>query len=148
MDCRGGVNAIFKRAAPLAPTAVMGVAFGSSAAVAGPLKNLERGIIARIGGADAVLYEVTEKMTSWTAKAAVGGAGGGPQGRSRAAGRARSWTPLCPYEQMALSLVRPACAVTAEGLDNISLLTGEAPWTARLPSSSRTTTLRTGRSTS
>ncbi len=39
MDCRGGVNAIFKRAALLALTAVMGVAFGSSAAVAGPRRT-------------------------------------------------------------------------------------------------------------
>jgi hypothetical protein len=62
MDCRGGVNAIFKRAALLALSAVMCVAFGSSAVVAGPLKNLERGIIVDIGGADAVLYEVTENM--------------------------------------------------------------------------------------
>ena len=127
MHRRGGVIAIFKRAALMALTAVMGVVFGSSAAVAGPLKNLERGIIVDIGGADAVLYEVTENMYLVDRE-------GRPVGPEQAvarkaeaalAGWARVGTPLCPYEQMALSLVRPACAVTAEGLDNISLLTGQ-----------------------
>ena len=49
MDCRGGVIAIFKRGALMALTAVTCVAFGNSAVVAGPLKNLERGIIVDIG---------------------------------------------------------------------------------------------------
>ena len=62
MDRRGGVIAIFKRAALLALTAVVCVAFGSSAAVAEPRKNLQRGIIVDLAGVDAVVYEVTEKM--------------------------------------------------------------------------------------
>jgi hypothetical protein len=102
-------------------------AFGTPAAVAGPLRNLQRGVVVDISGADAVLYEVTENMYLVDRE-------GRPVGPEQAvarkaeaalAGWARVGTPLCPYEQMALSLVRPACAVTAEGLDNISLLTGQ-----------------------
>jgi hypothetical protein len=62
MHRRGGVIAIFNRAALMALTAVTCVTFGNSAAVGGPLKNLERGVIVDISGADAVLYEVTENM--------------------------------------------------------------------------------------
>jgi hypothetical protein len=127
MDRRGGVIEIFKRAALMALTAVTFAAFGSSAAVAGPLKNLERGIIVDIAGVDAVLYEVTENMYL------VDGAGKpvGPEqavarkAEASLAGWARIGTPLCPYEQMVTNLGRGTCAVTAEGLDYISLLTGQ-----------------------
>ena len=106
MDCRGGVNAIFKRAALTALAAVACVAFGRSAVVAGPLKNLERGIIVDVLGAEAVLYEVTENMYL------VDGAGRpvGPEqavarkAEASLAGWARVGTPLCPYEQMAIGL--------------------------------------------
>src|SRR4029434_4063413 len=129
MDRRGGVIAIFKRAALMALTAVTCVAFGNSAtgnsaAVAGPLKNLERGVIVDISGADAVLYEVTENMYLIDAE-------GRPVGPEQAvarkaeaalAGWARVGTPLCPFLQMVTDLRRNTCAVTAEGVDNISLL--------------------------
>ena len=127
MGRRGGVTDIFKRAALVALTAVACVAFGSPVAMARPLKNLERGVIVDIAGADAVLYEVTENMYLVDGE-------GRPVGPEQAvarkaeaalAGWARVGTPLCPYEQMTVNLRRNACAVTAEGLDNISLLTGQ-----------------------
>ena len=127
MDRRGGVIAIFKRAALVALTAVACVTFASPVAMARPLKNLERGIIVDIGGVDAVLYEVTENMYLVDGE-------GRPVGPEQAvarkaeaslAGWARVGTPLCPYEQMTFTLRRTACAVTAEGLDHISLLTGQ-----------------------
>jgi hypothetical protein len=127
MHRRGGVIAIFKRAALMALTGVTCVAFGNSAAVGGPLKNLERGVIVDISGADAVLYEVTENMYLIDAE-------GRPVGPEQAvarkadaalAGWARVGTPLCPYQQMVTDLRRSTCGVTAEGLDDISLLTGQ-----------------------
>jgi hypothetical protein len=126
MDRRGGVIAIFKRAALIALTAVTCVSFGNSAVVAGPLKNLERGVIVDISGADAVLYEVTENMYLIDAE---GRAVGPEQAVARKAdatlvGWARVGTPLCPFLQMVTDLRRNTCAVTAEGVDNISLLTG------------------------
>ena len=128
MDCRGGVIAIFKRAALMALTAVTCVAFGSSAAVAGPLKNLERGIIVDMAGADAVLYEVTEKMylvdgagnavgpEQAVARKAEASLAGWARRRIRRCARTSRWRP---------TLRRNTCSVTAEGLDNISLLTGQ-----------------------
>jgi len=127
MDCRGGVNAIFKRAALLALTAVMGVAFGSSAAVAEPRRNLERGIIVDLPGVDAVLYEVTENMYLLDA---AGNVVGPEQAVSRKAqaslvGWARLGSPLCPAKQMVTKGVHfKTCSITADGLDNISLATG------------------------
>src|SRR4030095_2355488 len=127
MDCRGGVITIFKRAALLALTAVMCVTFGSSAAVAEPRRNLERGIIVDLPGVDAVLYEVTENMYL------LDGAGnvvGPEQAVSRKAqaslvGWARLGSPLCPAKQMVTKGVHfKTCAITADGLDNISLATG------------------------
>ena len=128
MDCRGGVIAIFKRAALMALTAVMCVTFGSSAAVAEPRRNLERGIIVDLAGVDAVLYEVTEKMYLIDAAGNVVGPEQAVARRAQAslAGWARLGTPLCPLEQMTTAGVRPnTCSVTADGLDNISLLTGQ-----------------------
>ena len=121
-----GAIAILKRAALLALAAVSLVSLGAQAAVAGPLKNLERGIVVDIGGADAVLYELTEKMYL------VDGAGNSVapeqamfrKADASLAGWARVGTPLCPYEQMTTNVRRTVCSVTAEGLDNISLLTG------------------------
>ena len=127
MDRRGGAIAIFKRAALLALTAVMGVAFGSSAAVAEPRKNLERGIIVDLPGVDAVLYEVTENMYLLDA---AGNVVGPEQAVSRKAqaslvGWARLGTPLCPSKQMVTKGVHfKTCAITADGVDNISLATG------------------------
>lgn len=126
MDRRGGAIAILKRAALLALAAVSLVSLGAQAAVAGPLKNLERGIVVDIGGADAVLYELTEKMYL------VDGAGNSVapeqamfrKADASLAGWARVGTPLCPYEAMTTNVRRTVCSVTAEGLDNISLLTG------------------------
>ena len=127
MDRRGGAIEIFKRAALMALTAVTFAAMGTSAAVAGPLKNLQRGVVVDIGGADAVLYEVTENMYL------VDG-NGNPVGPEQAvarkadaalAGWARAGTPLCPYEQMVTNTSRNTCSVNAEGLDYISLLTGQ-----------------------
>jgi hypothetical protein len=126
MDRRGGVIATLKRTALMALAALSIAAFGTQAAVAGPLKNLERGIVVDVGGAEAVLYELTEKMYL------VDGAGNSVapeqavfrKADASLAGWARVGTPLCPYEQMTTNTRRTVCSVTAEGLDNISLLTG------------------------
>jgi hypothetical protein len=127
MDCRGGVIAIFKRAALLALTAVMCVAFGSSAAVAEPRKNLQRGIIVDLGaGVDAVLYEVTEKMYLLDAAGNVVAPEQAVTRKAQASlmGWARLGSPLCPYDQMVSNLGASTCSVTADGLDSISLATG------------------------
>jgi hypothetical protein len=126
MDCRGGAITIFKRAALMALAAVSFVTFGAQAAVAGPLKNLARDVVVDVAGADAVLYELTEKMYL------LDGAGN-PVAPEQAvtrkadaslAGWARLGTPLCPYEQVTTNRKKTVCSVTADGLDHISLLTG------------------------
>ena len=128
MDRRGGVITTFKRAALLALTAVTCVAFGSSAAVAEPRKNLQRGIIVDLGaGVDAVLYEVTEKMYLLDAAGNVVAPEQAVTRKAQASlmGWARLGSPLCPAAQMATNGVYPTtCSVTADGLDNISLTTG------------------------
>ena len=58
MDRRGGVIAIFKRAALLALTAVTCVTLGSSAVVAEPRKNLQRGVIVDLPGVDASKVDI------------------------------------------------------------------------------------------
>jgi hypothetical protein len=127
MDRRGGAIAIFKRAVLTALAAVMCVTFGSSAAMAEPRKNLQRGIVVDLPSSEAVLYEVTEKMYLLDA---AGNVVAPEQAVSRKAqaslmGWARLGTPLCPAAAMASSTVRPTtCSVTADGLDSISLVTG------------------------
>jgi hypothetical protein len=126
MDRRGGVITILKRAALMALTAVSFIGLVSQPAVAGPMKNLSRDVIVDVRGADAVLYELTEKMYL------VDGAGN-PVGPEQAifrkadaslAGWARLGSPLCPYDAMTTNRKKTVCSVTAEGLDTISLLTG------------------------
>ena len=127
MDRRGGAIDTLKRVALMALTAVTVAALGASAAAAGPLKNLQRGMILDIPGTDAVLYEVTENMYL------VDGAGKSVapeqalyrKADAALAGWARVGTPLCPVEAMVTSPTRNTCAVTAEGLDYISLMTGQ-----------------------
>src|SRR5262245_43965142 len=126
MDRRGGAIAIFKRAVLTALTAAMCVTFGSSAVVAEPRKNLQRGIILDLPGVDAVLYEVTEKMYLLDAAGNVVAPEEAVTRKAQASlmGWARLGTPLCPVAQMT-SKIRPTiCSVTADGLDNISLTTG------------------------
>jgi hypothetical protein len=127
MDRRGGVIAIFKRAALLALTAVTCVALGNSAAMAEPRKNLQRGIIVELPGVDAVLYEVTEKMYLLDAAGNVVGPDEAVTRKAQASlmGWARLGTPLCPSAEMTRNKFKPTiCSVTADGLDNISLVTG------------------------
>ena len=129
MDRRGGAIAIFKRAALTALTAVMCVTLGSSAAVAEPRKNLQRGVIVDLAGVDAVLYEVTEKMYLLDAAGNVVAPEEAVTRKAQASlmGWARLGTPLCPSADMAMvkSRVKPTiCSVTADGLDNLSLTTG------------------------
>jgi len=127
MDRRGGAIEIFKRAALMALTAVTFAAIGTSAAVAGPLKNLQRGVVVDVGGADAVLYEVTENMylVDGAGKSVAPEQAVARKADAALAGWARVGTPLCPYEQMVTNTRRNTCAVTAEGLDYISLVTGQ-----------------------
>jgi hypothetical protein len=127
MDRRGGVIAIFKRAALTALTAVMCVTLGSSAAMAEPRKNLQRGMILDLPGVDAVLYEVTEKMYLLDAEGNVVAPEQAVTRKAQASlmGWARLGTPLCPSAEMTRNKLKPTtCSVTADGLDNISLLTG------------------------
>lgn len=127
MDRRGGAIAIFKRAALTALAAVMCVTFGSSAAVAEPRRNLQRGLIVDLAGVDAVLYEVTEKMYLLDAAGNVVPPEQAVTRKAQASlmGWARLGSPLCPAAQMATNLLRPTiCSVTADGLDNLSLVTG------------------------
>jgi hypothetical protein len=127
MDRRGGVIAIFRRAALMALTAVTCVTFGNSAAVAEPRGNLERGIIVDLPGVDAVLYEVTENMYLLDAAGNVVGPDEAVFRRAQASlvGWARLGSPLCPAKQMVTKGVHfKTCSITADGLDNISLTTG------------------------
>jgi len=127
MDRRGGVITIFKRAALMALTAAMCVTFGSSAVVAEPRKNLQRGIILDLPGVDAVLYEVTEKMYLLDAAGNVVAPEEAVTRKAQASlmGWARLGTPLCPSAEMTRNKVKPTtCSVTADGLDSISLVTG------------------------
>ena len=127
MDRRGGVIAIFKRAVLTALTAVLCVTFGSSAAVAEPRRNLQRGIVVDLAGVDAVLYEVTEKMYLLDSAGNVVAPEQAVTRKAQASlmGWARLGSPLCPVAQMATNVRLNTCSVTADGLDNISLLTGQ-----------------------
>ena len=127
MDRRGGVIAIFKRAVLTALTAVLCVTFGSSAAVAEPRRNLQRGIVVDLAGVDAVLYEVTEKMYLLDAGGNVVPPEQAVTRKAQASlmGWARLGSPLCPAAAMTTNGVQlTTCSVTADGLDNLSLLTG------------------------
>jgi hypothetical protein len=127
MDRRGGVIEILRRAALMALTVVSFATFGTQAAVAGPLKNLQRGVVVDVPGTDAVLYEVTENMylVDGDGKSVAPEQAVARKAEATLAGWARVGTPLCPYEQMVTNLIRNTCAVTAEGLDYISLVTGQ-----------------------
>jgi hypothetical protein len=115
-----------KRTALMALTAMSFIGLVSQVAVAGPLKNLERGMIVDVGGADAVLYELTEKMylTDGAGNSVAPEQAVFRKADASLAGWARLGTPLCPYEAVTTNRKKTVCSVTADGVDNISLLTG------------------------
>ena len=95
-----------------------------SPAEAEPRRNLNRGVVVDIPGAQAVLYEVTEKMYLLDAQGNVVGPDTAVSRKADASlfGWARVGTPLCPSS--ALTTRVGVCSVTADGVDNISLWTG------------------------
>src|SRR5881394_1943203 len=107
------------------------LAFGAfvaaSPAAAEPRRNLNRGIVIDIPGAQAVLYEVTEKMYLLDAEDNVVPPDLAVVRKADASlfGWSRVGNPLCPTSQLVTNLGLNACSVTADGIDNISLWTGK-----------------------
>ena len=104
-----------------------GTLLGTSPAAAEPRRNLNRGVVIDIPGADAVLYEVTEKMYLLDADGNVVPPDLAVVRKADASlfGWSRVGNPLCPSSQLITNLALQACSVTADGIDNISLWTGK-----------------------
>jgi hypothetical protein len=103
-----------------------GVLAATSPASAEPRRNLMRGVVVDVHGAEAVLYEVTEKMYLLDAQGNVVGPDLAVSRKADASlfGWARVGSPLCPSSALVTDLGLNACSVTADGIDNISLWTG------------------------
>ncbi len=104
-----------------------GALLGTSPAAAEPRRNLNRGVVIDIPGAEAVLYEVTEKMYLLDADGNVTAPNLAVSRKADASlfGWARVGNPLCPSSQLITNIGLGACSVTADGIDNISLWTGK-----------------------
>ena len=104
-----------------------GALVGTSPAAAEPRRNLNRGIVVDVPGAEAVLYEVTEKMYLLDENGNVVAPDLARYRKADASlfGWARVGNPLCPMSQLITDLRLNACSVTADGIDNISLWTGK-----------------------
>ena len=104
-----------------------GALVGTSPAAAEPRRNLNRGVVIDIPGAEAVLYEVTEKMYLLDADGNVTAPNLAVARKADASlfGWSRVGNPLCPSSQLITNLGLNACSVTADGIDNISLWTGK-----------------------
>jgi hypothetical protein len=105
----------------------IGALVGVSPASAEPRRNLNRGIVVDLPNADAVLYEVTEKMYLLDANGNVVPPDLAVVRKADASlfGWARVGNPLCPSIQLVTNLGLGVCSVTADGIDNISLWTGK-----------------------
>jgi hypothetical protein len=99
---------------------------GAAPVSAEPKRNLNRGVVVDVPGADAVLYEVTEKMYLVDANGDVVGPDRAVSRKADASlfGWARIGNPLCPNAVLVTVPQLAACSVTADGIDNISLATG------------------------
>jgi hypothetical protein len=104
-----------------------GTLLGTSPAAAEPRRNLNRGVVIDIPGAEAVLYEVTEKMYLLDADGNVVPPDLAVARKADASlfGWSRVGNPLCPSSQLITNLGLQACSVTADGIDNVSLWTGK-----------------------
>ncbi len=105
----------------------IGAFVGTPPASAEPRRNLSRGVVIDIPGAEAVLYEVTEKMYLLDAEGNVVPPNLAVVRKADASlfGWSRVGNPLCPSSQLITNLALNACSVTADGIDNISLWTGK-----------------------
>ena len=105
----------------------LGALVGTSPAAAEPRRNLSRGVVIDVPGAEAVLYEVTEKMYLLDAQGNVVGPDTAVARKADASlfGWARVGNPLCPSAAFITNLGLGACSVTADGIDSISLWTGQ-----------------------
>jgi hypothetical protein len=99
---------------------------GAAPVSAEPKRNLNRGVVVDVPGADAVLYEVTEKMYLVDANGNVVPPDRAVSRKADASlfGWARIGNPLCPSAVLVTVPKLGACSVTADGIDNISLATG------------------------
>jgi len=106
---------------------LFGPMLGPRPAHAEPRRNLNRGIAVDLPGVEAVLYEVTEKMYLLDDNGNVVMPDAAKVRKADASlfGWARVGNPLCPASQLVTNLRLDACSVTADGIDNISLLTGK-----------------------
>jgi hypothetical protein len=119
-------RANWKRIVMVALTAIA-CAWPMAASADGPRRNLERGVIVDVPGADVVLYEVTEKM--YLIDAAGNVVMDPAQAVVRKAdaslfGWARLGSLLCPSTVLLTNPWAKTCSITADGIDSISLATG------------------------
>ena len=125
---RGEATHTWKRTAAWSFVALaFGALVATSPAAAEPRRNLNRGIVVDIPGAEAVLYEVTEKMYLLDAAGNVVPPNLAVSRKADASlfGWSRVGNPLCPMSELITNLSMNACSVTADGVDNISLWTGK-----------------------
>ena len=118
MGRRGEATHTWKRTVAWSFVAVaLGAFVVTSPAAAEPRRNLNRGIVVDIPGAQAVLYEVTEKMYLLDAEGNVVPPDLAVVRKADASlfGWARVGNPLCPSSELITNLGLNACSVTADG---------------------------------
>lgn len=95
----------------------------ASPASAGPEKN----VIADVPGAEAVLYEVTENMylLDDSGNVVLPQSATRRQADASLSGWAKVGNLLCPSELLVTNPRIETCSVTADGIDNLSLMTGK-----------------------
>jgi len=128
LNREGTHRSTFERVAACSFVALATAALISASPVAAePRRNLNRGIVVDIPGAEAVLYEVTEKMYLLDEQGNVVPPELARYRKADASlfGWARVGNPLCPASQLVTNLKLGVCSVTADGIDNISLWTGK-----------------------
>ena len=115
-------RSIFKQVTVWSLTA-LSCAWLAGPASAGPKKN----IVVDVPGAEAVLYEVTENMYLIDDQGNVVAPASATHRQADASlyGWARVGNLLCPAAILVTNPRAETCSVTADGIDNLSLLTGK-----------------------
>jgi hypothetical protein len=123
MDRRGGVECSTWKRITTWSLAALSCAWLVGPAEAGPRKN----IVVDVPGAEAVLYEVTENMYLLDDNGNVVLPEQATRRQADAAlhGWARVGNLLCPFEALVTSQRPDTCTVTAAGVDDLSLKTGQ-----------------------
>ena len=123
MDRRGGIERRTWKRITTWSLAALSCAWLVGPAESGPKKN----IVVDVPGAEAVLYEVTENMYLLDDSGNVVFPEQATRRQAEAAlhGWARTGNLLCPFEALVTNQRADTCTVTAAGVDDLSLTTGQ-----------------------